>query len=173
MKKIKSVDDVFLHELRDVYSAEKQLTRTLQKMAKLASDEKLSEGFKKHLEQTKEQIARLEKIFQKMKVSTSRVQKCKGMEGIIAEGEETLQAEVEGAIKDMLLISAAQRAEHYEIAAYGTVRTLAEQMGDKDAAKLLQQTLDEEIEMDKQLTAVATGSVNQRAQNTGPAEEKK
>jgi ferritin-like metal-binding protein YciE len=172
MKKIKSVDDVFLHELKDVFSAEKQLTRTLQKMAKLASDEKLTEGFKKHLEQTKEQIARLEKIFQKMEVSTSRVQKCKGMEGIIAEGEETLQAEVDRSIRDVLLISAAQRAEHYEIAAYGTVRTLAEQLGNKDAVKLLQQTLDEEIEMDKQLTAVATGSVNQRAQGTGPAEEK-
>lgn len=173
MKKIKSVDDIFLHELKDVYSAEKQLTRALQKMAKLASDEKLSEGFKKHLQQTKEQIARLEKIFQKLKVSTGRVQKCKGMEGIVAEGEENLEAEVDDSLRDVLLISAAQRAEHYEIAAYGTVRALAERLGDKEAVKLLQQTLDEEIEMDKQLTAVATGSVNQRAQSTGPAEEKK
>ncbi|MBV9999442.1 MAG: ferritin-like domain-containing protein [Verrucomicrobia bacterium] len=171
MKKIKSVDDIFLHELKDVYSAEKQLTRALQKMAKLASDEKLSQGFKKHLEQTKEQIARLEKIFQKLEVSTSRVQKCKGMEGIIAESEENLEAEVDESLRDVLLISAAQRAEHYEIASYGTVRALAEQLGDRDAVKLLQQTLDEEIEMDKQLTAVATGSVNQRAQNAGPAEE--
>ena len=168
--KIKSVEDIFLHELKDVYSAEKQLTRTLQKMAKLASDETLVQGFKKHLEQTKEQIARLEKIFQKLEVKTSRVQKCKGMEGILAEGEESLQEDLEDALRDVILISAAQRAEHYEIAAYGTVRALAERLGNKEAVKLLQQTLDEEIEMDKQLTAVATSSVNQRAQQGGQAE---
>ncbi|MBV9490129.1 MAG: ferritin-like domain-containing protein [Verrucomicrobia bacterium] len=167
MKKIQSVQDIFLNELKDVYSAEKQLTRALQKMAKKASDEKLAQGFQKHLEQTKEQIARLEKIFQKLKVNASRVQKCKGMEGILAEGEENLQQEVDEALRDVLLISAAQRAEHYEISAYGTVRTLAEQLGDKEAAKLLQQTLDEEMEMDKQLTEVATSSVNPRAQQAG------
>jgi len=170
--KIKSVEDIFLRELKDVYSAEKQLSRTLQKMAKMAADEKLIQGFQKHLEQTKEQIARLEQIFQKRAVGTSRVQKCKGMEGILAEGEENVQQNVDEALRDVILISAAQRAEHYEIAAYGTVRTLAEQLGDKEAAKLLQQTLDEEVEMDKQLTAVATSSVNQRAQQAGPPQEK-
>jgi ferritin-like metal-binding protein YciE len=171
--KIKTVKDVFLHELKDVYSAEKQLSRALQKMAKAASDEKLAQGFKKHLEQTKEQMTRLEKIFQKLEVGTSRIQKCKGMEGILAESEENMQADIGEELMDVILISGAQRAEHYEIAVYGTVRTLAEQLGDKEAMKLLQQTLDEEIAMDNQLTAVATASVNQRAHEAGATEEEK
>ena len=162
--KAKTVEDLFQHELKDIYSAEKQLSRSLQKMAKAASDERLAQGFQKHLEQTKEQIARLEKIFGQLGLSSSRVQKCKGMEGILAEGEENLEAATDDTLKDVLLIGGAQRAEHYEIASYGTARALAEQLGKKDVVKLLQQTLDEENEMDKQLTELATSSVNPRAQ---------
>jgi ferritin-like metal-binding protein YciE len=157
-----TLKDLYIHELKDIYSAEKQMVRSLPKMIKAATDATLAEGFKMHLEQTKEQVTRLEQIL-KSHNQTTRGPKCKGMEGLIAEGQEMIEEEGEDAVRDAGLISAAQRAEHYEIAAYGCARTYAEMLGDKEGAKLLQLTLDEEILTDKQLTKVAKAVINVKA----------
>jgi ferritin-like metal-binding protein YciE len=154
-----TLQDLYIHELKDLHSAEKQLVQALPKMAKAAHNEKLSAGIHKHLEQTKEHAARLEKILASHKESTSG-SKCKGMEGIIAEGAEMIQEKADPEVKDAGLISAAQRVEHYEIAGYGTARTYAELLGDKEGAKLLEATLDEEEETDKELTKIAKSAIN-------------
>lgn len=151
--------DLYIHELKDLYSAEQQLIRALPKMAKAASNEDLAAGFQKHLEQTKEHAVRLEKILTKQKHST-RGAKCKGMEGIVAEGSEIIKEEADQEVKDAGLIAAAQRVEHYEMAGYGTARTFAELIGDKEAAKLLQTTLSEEEETDRTLTKLAKSVIN-------------
>src|SRR5260370_9833037 len=152
---LETVKDLYIHELKDLYSAEKQLIRALPKMAKAAKNQQLVAGFQEHLEQTKEHAARIEKILSEHKQST-RGSKCKGMEGIIAEGAEMIEEEGDPEVKDAGLISAAQRVEHYEIAGNGTVQTFAELLGDKEGAKLLQTTLREEEETAKELTKVAT-----------------
>ncbi|RYD78112.1 MAG: ferritin-like domain-containing protein [Verrucomicrobiaceae bacterium] len=156
---LKTLQDLYIHELKDLYSAEKQLVRALPKMAKAATNEKLAAGFTAHLEQTKEQVTRLEKILQSHGQST-RGPKCKGMEGLIKEGEEMIEEEADDEVRDAGLISAAQRVEHYEIAGYGCARTYAEILGDKEGAKLLQQTLDEEGDTDKKLTKLALSTIN-------------
>jgi ferritin-like metal-binding protein YciE len=156
---LETLQDLYFHELKDLYSAEKQLVRALPKMVKAAHNEELSAGIEKHLNQTKEHAARLEKILSNHKQST-RGAKCKGMEGIIAEGAEMIDEEGDPEVKDAGLISAAQRVEHYEIAGYGTVRTYAELLGDKEGAKLLETTLREEEETDKELTKVAKSAIN-------------
>jgi ferritin-like metal-binding protein YciE len=156
---LETLQDLYIHELKDLYSAEKQLVRALPKMAKAANNEELAAGIQKHLDQTKEHAARLETILSSHKQST-RGAKCKGMEGIIAEGAEMIEEEADPEVKDAGLISAAQRVEHYEIAGYGTVRTYAELVGDKEGAKLLQTTLSEEEETDKTLTKLAKSSIN-------------
>ena len=156
---LETLQDLYIYELKDLYSAEKQLVRALPKMAQAAKNEQLSAGIQKHLEQTKQHAARLEKILSSHKQST-RGAKCKGMAGIIAEGAEMIEEEADPEVKDAGLISAAQRVEHYEIAGYGTVRTYAELLGDKEAAKLLQTTLQEEEETDKELTKVAKSAIN-------------
>jgi ferritin-like metal-binding protein YciE len=156
---LETLQDLYIHELKDLYSAEKQLVKALPKMAKAARNQELSAGIQKHLNQTKEHAARLEKILSSHKQST-RGAKCKGMEGIIAEGAEMIEEEADPEVKDAGLISAAQRVEHYEIAGYGTVRTYAELLGDKEGAKLLQTTLQEEEETDKELTKVAKSAIN-------------
>jgi ferritin-like metal-binding protein YciE len=156
---LETLQDLYIHELKDLYSAEKQLVRALPKMAKAANNEELAAGIQKHLDQTKEHAARLEMILSSHKQST-RGAKCKGMEGIIAEGAEMMEEEADPEVKDAGLISAAQRVEHYEIAGYGTVRTYAELVGDKEGAKLLQTTLSEEEETDKTLTKLAKSSIN-------------
>jgi ferritin-like metal-binding protein YciE len=150
---------VYIHELKHLYSAEKQLIRALPKLAKSAKNDQLSAGFQEHLEQTKEHAARLEEILKNRKQST-RGPKCKGMEGLIAEGAEMIEEEGDPEVKDAGLIAAAQRVEHYEIAGYGTARTYAEILGDKNGAKLLQTTLDEEEETDQRLTKLAKSSIN-------------
>jgi len=164
--KIKSLRDVFIHELKDLYSAEKQLTKALPKMAKAAANEQLAAGFEEHLEQTEEHVRRLETILKNLGEST-RGDKCKAMEGLIEEGAKVIEEEGVPEIIDALLISAAQRVEHYEIAGYGSARTFAELLGEDEAVTLLQQTLDEESETNEKLTKLAEGAVNPAAQTAG------
>jgi ferritin-like metal-binding protein YciE len=159
---VDTLRDLFVKELSDVYSAEKQITKALPKMAKAASFQELQTAFDKHLKQTEGHIQRLEQVFDMIGEKPKRV-KCKGMEGLVAEGEELLKEKGDGAAIDAGLISAAQRVEHYEIAAYGTLRTYAETLGEKDAADLLQQTLNEEGETDHKLSGLAEEMVNPTA----------
>jgi ferritin-like metal-binding protein YciE len=160
--KIKNLSDLFVHELKDLYSAEKQLTKALPKLAKAATNDSLREAFEEHLQETEGHVQRLEEIFGQLSV-TARGVKCKAMEGLIEEGQEALEEEMEDDVRDAALICAAQRVEHYEIAAYGSARTFAEQLGNDEAVKLLQQTLEEESAADKKLTRIATEHVNQAA----------
>ncbi|HYO25005.1 MAG TPA: ferritin-like domain-containing protein [Lacipirellulaceae bacterium] len=162
--KLDSFDALFLHELQDLYSAEKQLIAALPKMAKKASSEELKGAFEKHLEQTKGQQERLETIFKDLELSTGR-HKCKAMEGLIEEASELMKEDAEPGVLDAALIGAAQRVEHYEIAGYGTARTFAEMLGHTDAAQLLQETLDEEKDTDVLLTELALTTINVEAQN--------
>ncbi len=159
---IETLKELYIHELKDLYSAEKQLTKALPKMAKAATDEDLAAGFEEHLEQTEEHVNRLEKILEKLDEST-RGPKCKGMEGLIEEGKEIMEEASDDDVRDAGLISAAQRVEHYEIAGYGCARTYAEMLGDKQGADLLEQTLQEEGETDKKLTRLAKSVVNVKA----------
>jgi ferritin-like metal-binding protein YciE len=156
---LETLQDLYIHELKDLYSAENQLIRALPKMAKAAKNQELAAGFQEHLEQTKEHAARIEKILAKHKKST-RGSRCKGMEGLIAEGSEMVEEQADPEVKDAGLIAAAQRVEHYEIAGYGTARTYAEMLGDNEGAKLLQITLQEEVATDEKLTKLAKSSVN-------------
>jgi len=157
--KLETLKDLFYHELKDLYSAEKQLIKALPKMAKAATSEELAAGFKKHLEETKVHAERLEEILSNHK-QTTRGPKCKGMEGVIAEGEEMIEEEADEEARDAGLIAAAQRVEHYEMAGYGTARAYAELLGDKDGARMLQTTLDEEAATDEKLTELAESSIN-------------
>src|SRR3977135_3778779 len=149
--KLASLEDLFVHELKDLLIAEKQLVKALPKMAKGAASEALQAAFEEHLEQTKGHVERLEKIFQLLD-KPARAEHCKAMEGLVEEGSDLLEEEGAPMVKDAALIGAAQRVEHYEISAYGTARTLAELLSQNDAAELLQQTLDEEKETDEKLT---------------------
>lgn len=160
--RLKSMDDLLLHELKDLYSAESQLVRALPKMAKAAANERLRDAIQEHLEQTKQQKERLDQIFE-MLGSSSRGPKCKAMEGLIEEGQDLIEEEGEDKVKDAALIAAAQRVEHYEIAGYGAARTFAEMLGNKKVAKILQKTLDEEKEADQLLNEIALNDVNQTA----------
>ncbi len=164
--KLQTLENLFLHELKDLLSAEKQLVKALPKMAKGASSDALRSAIEQHLEQTKTHVERLEKVFESSG-KTARAEHCKAMEGLIEEGADVLEEEGSAAVKDAALIGAAQRVEHYEIAAYGTVRTLAELLGHKEAVDLLQQTLDGEKETDEKLTQLATSQVNVEAQAAG------
>jgi ferritin-like metal-binding protein YciE len=167
---LETLQDLYIHELKDLYSAEKQLIRALPKMAKAARNERLAAGFQEHLEQTKEHAARIEKILKNHKKST-RGSRCKGMEGIIAEGAEMVEEEADSEVKDAGLISAAQRVEHYEIAGYGTARTYAEILGDSEGAQLLQTTLGEEASTDEKLTKLAKSSINIQAAKRTSSEQ--
>jgi ferritin-like metal-binding protein YciE len=163
--KIKTLRDVYLHELKDLYSAEKQLLQALPKMAKAAANEELAASFEEHLAQTEVHVERLEEILKNLG-ETTRGEKCKGMEGLIEEGASLIEEDGVPEVIDALLITAAQRVEHYEIAGYGSARTFAEMLGQADAAKLLQQTLDEEVETDEKLTELAESTVNVEAQES-------
>ena len=151
-----SLEQLYVHELKDLFSAEKQLTKALPKMAEAASSEDLRHGFEKHLQQTEGHVQRLEEIFAMLNTKAGG-KKCVGMEGIVQEGAEVMAEAYEGAVMDAALISAAQRVEHYEIAAYGTVCAYAELLGESDHAELLRQTLDEEKETDEKLTELSKG----------------
>src|ERR1700675_946877 len=146
--KTNALRELYIDELRDIYNAENQLTKALPKMAKAATSDELRAGFEEHLEQTRGHVERLERLF--MELDEKRTgKKCKGMEGLVEEGDEMIKRdELEGEALDAGLISAAQRVEHYEIAAYGCVRTYANLLGEDDAAGLLEQTLKEEKETD-------------------------
>lgn len=160
--KVDTVEKLFMNELKDLYSAEKQITKALPKMAKAATSEELRQAFETHLEETRGHIERLERVFEIMG-ETARAKTCEGMKGLIEEGSEMMEEAEEGEVRDAGLIAAAQRVEHYEMAAYGTVRTIAQMMGQSEAADLLQQTLDEEGKTDKLLTKIAM-KVNKQAQ---------
>jgi ferritin-like metal-binding protein YciE len=161
--KLKTLRDLYVHELKDIYSAEKQITKALPKMAKAASHEELVEGFEEHLAQTEQQIERLETILEGLGEST-RGEKCKGMEGLLEEGKKMMEEDAAPEVLDAALIAAAQKVEHYEIASYGTIRTYAEMLGEDEAVQLLQQTLDEEIETDEKLTELAESAINVEAE---------
>ena len=157
-----TLQDLFLDELRDAYHAEKQLLKALPKMAKAASSPELRRAFERHLEETKRQVERLDQIGEELEVKMTG-KKCKGMEGLLAEGRELMEEDLEEDALDAGLIGAAQKVEHYEIAAYGTARTHAEMLGYRRIAKLLQQTLNEEGATDKKLTQLAESVVNYEA----------
>jgi ferritin-like metal-binding protein YciE len=160
--------EIFVDELKDIYSAEAQLVKALPKMAKAAASNELRSGFEKHLEQTKEHAARLEQIFAGLEVKPTG-KKCFGMQGLIKEGAAAIDEDYEGQAKDAVLIGAAQRVEHYEIAAYGTVRAMAEKLGERQAVTLLSKTLQEEKDTDEKLTELAekikvVGASNSKSQ---------
>ncbi|HXM90054.1 MAG TPA: ferritin-like domain-containing protein [Candidatus Dormibacteraeota bacterium] len=163
-----ALKELYVDELKDIYNAENQLVKALPKMAKAANSEELRTGFEEHLEQTRGHVQRLEQIFKEMGEKPSG-KKCKGMEGLVAEGQEMMEEDFEDDVMDAALISAAQRVEHYEIAAYGTVRTYAELLGEDTAAQLLEQTLEEEKETDQKLTDMA-GEINVKALGEGSEE---
>ena len=160
--KMKTLNDLFFHEIKDLYSAEKQLTKALPKMAKAATSEDLQQAFENHLQETEEHIARLERIMGQFDIPT-RGPKCKAMEGLIEEGKDALEEDMDDDVRDAALICAAQRVEHYEIAGYGCARTFAELLGHSEAHEILQQTLDEEKATDEKLTQIAMQHVNAEA----------
>jgi ferritin-like metal-binding protein YciE len=166
---LSSLEDLFIDELKDLYSAETQLTKALPKMAKAATSKELKAGFEKHLKQTEGHVERLEQIFEELEASP-KGKKCKAMEGLIKEGAEVIKEDAEPEVKDAALIAAAQRVEHYEIAGYGCVRTYAKLLGHDSAMRLLQQTLDEEGDTDKTLTKLAE-AINVEAEEPGDEEE--
>jgi ferritin-like metal-binding protein YciE len=168
---LESLDSLFLNELKDVYNAEKQILKALPRMAKAASANALRDAFTKHLRETEGHVRRLEQIF-KLLDQAPRGKKCKGMEGLLEEGKEIMEEEGAPEVIDAALISAAQRVEHYEMAAYGCLRTYAQLLGHEDAAELLQQTLGEEEAADEKLTELGEGGINQAAvAATGVGEE--
>jgi ferritin-like metal-binding protein YciE len=156
--KLPSLCELLTDQLKDLYSAENQLVKALPKMAKAASDETLQEAIESHLEETKGQVERLNRIGKSLGITLAG-KKCAAMEGLLEEGKEVLEAEGPDAILDLAIIAAAQRVEHYEISAYGSARTLAEHLGHKDVVRLLQETLDEESAADEKLTGVAMDNI--------------
>lgn len=162
MSKINNLHDVYVEQLKDLYSAETQLIKALPKMAKATASPGLARGFEEHWEQTKKHADRLDKIFLGLGEKPTG-KKCKAMEGLIEEGSETIEEKASPAAKDALLIAAAQRVEHYEIAGYGSVKTYANLLGEHEAANLLEETLQEEVETDEKLTEVAK-SINVEAE---------
>jgi ferritin-like metal-binding protein YciE len=151
---VENLEQLLIDELKDIYSAEKQITKALPKMAKATKSPELRQAFETHLEETKGQIERLDQIFETLgKKATGKT--CHGMQGLVEEGSEMMQELDKGDVRDAALISAAQRVEHYEIAAYGTVREYAKMLGHKDIAKLLDETLDEEKATDEKLNSLS------------------
>lgn len=162
--KITDLHTLLVHELKDLYSAETQLLKALPQMAQAAKHSQLATAFRSHLEETREHVRRLETIFEGLDYEPGG-QHCKGMEGLIAEGEDMVEEDAPDDVKDAGLITAAQRVEHYEMAGHGCARTFARQLGLDKIADLLQKTLDEEGAADKKLTSIAERSINQEAIN--------
>jgi ferritin-like metal-binding protein YciE len=158
MEHLSNLNDLLVHELQDLYSAEQQLVTALPKMARAASSNELRDAFNHHLDQTRTHVSRLDEIFSMLNIQTNG-KECEGMKGLIKEGESVIEAMADNDVKDAALISAAQRVEHYEIAGYGSARTFAEKLGYNEAADILQDTLDEEGQADKKLTKIAEGSM--------------
>ena len=167
---MQSLKELYLEELKDLYSAEKQLVKALPKMAKNATNPELKQAFTDHLQETEGHVERLDQIFEMLGESSPR-KKCKGMEGLIEEAKELLEEDASEEVLDAGLISKAQHVEHYEIAGYGTVRTYAQHLGLEDQAALLQQTLDEEGNANELLTQIAESSVNAEAEQPEEEEE--
>ena len=157
--KMQNLKDLYVEELRDLYSAEKQILKALPKMSKAASAPELKAAFDKHLTQTKGHVERLEQIFEALQLKPTG-KTCKAMEGLVEEGKELMEEKPEPTVLDAGLIAAAQRVEHYEMAGYGTVRTFAKLLGEEKASKVLQTTLDEEGETDRSLTELAERVIN-------------
>jgi len=152
--KMESLKELFVEELQDLYSAETQITKALPKMAKAATSPALKDAFESHLEETREQIKRLDQIFESLG-ENSKGKTCEGMKGLLKEGDELMKEDADPEVMDAGLIAAAQRVEHYEMAGYGTVRTYAELLGEDDAVSLLETTLKEEKAADSKLSKVA------------------
>ena len=168
---VNSLRDLFIEELRDMYDGEKQLTRALPKMAKAAESEELQTAIETHLEETENQIARLEQVFKSLGEAV-RGKKCDGIQGIVDEGKKAIEELDEGPLLDAALIAGAQKVEHYEIATYGTLAYFAELLGESKAKSLLGETLEEEKATDEKLTALATSRVNREAlMQSGEEEE--
>src|SRR5688500_587987 len=165
-----TLHDAFIDELRDTYDAERQLTKALPKLAKAASSPELRDAFESHLEETKNQIERLESVFASLDEKV-RGKHCDGIAGIIEEGSAIMKEDFDDTTMDACLIAAGQRAEHYEIAAYGTLIAWAKVMGHDEVAELLEQTLSEEKAADEKLTALAEGGINQQAAAGGDSGE--
>jgi ferritin-like metal-binding protein YciE len=161
-----SLEKLFLQELKDVYNAEKQILRALPRMIKAAESSELQQAFSKHLKETEGQVQRLERVFQELGQSV-RGKTCKGMQGLLEEGKEVMEKDGEGAVIDAALIASAQKVEHYEIAAYGCLRTYAQLLGLSQAEQLLQQTLDEEEATDERLTELGETGINEAAAAAG------
>ena len=164
-----NLQELFVDELKDMYDAEKQLTKALPKMAKAADSQELRAAFEEHLEMTRMQVNRLEEVFKSLGMA-ARGKTCEGMKGLIEEGQEMMEEIEQGPTLDAALISAAQKVEHYEIASYGTLATFAEILGHQDANDLLGQTLEEEKEADEKLTEIA-GRINFEAEAEESEEE--
>jgi ferritin-like metal-binding protein YciE len=165
-----TLHDAFIDELRDTYDAEKQLTKALPKLAKAATNAKLRTAFETHLQETQGQIARLEQVFESLDEKV-RGKHCDGIAGIIEEGKSIMEEDFDETTMDACLIAAGQRAEHYEMAAYGTLVAWAQAMGHTEAASLLQQTLEEEKAADKKLSGLAEGGINQGAADAHPGDD--
>jgi len=159
---VKTLEDLFLHALSDMYSAEKQLTKALPKLAKASSHPDLADAFTTHLEETEGQVARIEQVAELLELKLKRI-KCAAMEGLVEEGAEAIEKIEEGPVRDAGLINAAQKAEHYEIASYGTLCALGRQLGYTDAVNLLDATLKEERNADRILSGIAEGEANPEA----------
>ncbi|HUQ68291.1 MAG TPA: ferritin-like domain-containing protein [Planctomycetaceae bacterium] len=157
-----NLKELFIDELRDVLSAEKQLVKALPKMAKAATSTDLRQGFEKHLKETENHVVRLEQVFESLG-ETARAKTCKAMQGLVEEGSDIIEEDAEPDVKDAALIAAAQKVEHYEIATYGTLVTWANHLGQKKASKLLAQTLEEEKTTDAKLTEFAENAINAEA----------
>jgi ferritin-like metal-binding protein YciE len=150
-----TLKELFVEQIRDLYDAEKQITKALPKLAKASASEELADALREHLEQTEGHVSRLEQIFE-IAGAKAKGKPCKGMKGLIEEGSEAVKEEDKGPMRDLAIIAGCQKVEHYEISAYGTVRTLADHLGMKKAVDLLQQTENEESEADEKLTGIAT-----------------
>ena len=161
---------LYIDELKDLYNAENQLVKALPKMAKAANSEELRNGFEEHLEQTKGHVQRLEQIFE-MLDENPKGKTCKGMQGLIEEGSEIIKEDFEDSVKDAGLIGAAQRVEHYEIAAYGTAKAFAQKLDEAEHVELLEQTLQEEKETDEKLTQLSAEINSQAASEAGESAE--
>lgn len=163
---IRTMEDMFIHELSDIYSAEKQLTKALPKMARASSSPELADAFTVHLEETQGQIERIDQVVETLGIRLKRI-KCAAMEGLVEEGKDVIDSIVQGPVRDAALIAAAQKIEHYEIASYGTLAAVAKQLGYKAAVRLLIETLDEERATDEKLTLLAEGGTNAQAAEEG------
>lgn len=163
---VKTLEDLFLHELSDIYSAEKQLTKALPQLARAADNSDLEAAFTAHLKETEGQVRRIDQVADVLKIKLKRI-KCAAMEGLIEEGKEVVEKVEQGPVRDAALIGGAQKVEHYEIASYGTLCVLGKQLGYSDAVKLLKETLAEEKSTDEKLSLLAESSINAKAAEVG------